>query len=152
MQTSGQKVSELLPHGAEMVLLDNLLSWEEGFISTGLTIRAGMPFYEAPHGVPCHVGLEYMAQACGVYAGLLGIRAGRSVRLGFLLGTRNFHAETGHFAEGVNLTITAREILREDKMGVFDCRIMDGDKELASAQLNLYQPDDVEAILNGVRK
>jgi predicted hotdog family 3-hydroxylacyl-ACP dehydratase len=43
---------------------------------------------------------------------------------------------------GVRLVIDATEILRQDGMGVFDCRISRDGEELASAQLNLYQPDE----------
>jgi predicted hotdog family 3-hydroxylacyl-ACP dehydratase len=140
-------IHDLLPHGPSMVLLDRVLGWDEGFISCELTIRAGIPFFTAGTGVPSHVGLEYMAQCCGAYAGLAGLAAGQPVKLGFLLGTRKYSAATEIFAPGDILTITAREILREEPMAVFDCRISCQNNEIATAQLNLYRPENIETIL-----
>jgi predicted hotdog family 3-hydroxylacyl-ACP dehydratase len=133
-----------------MVLLDSVLGWDEGFVSCALTIRDTSPFFAEERGVPSHVGLEYMAQCCGAYAGLMGLNAGEPVRLGFLLGTRNFSATVDYFIPGNKLTITAREILREDPMAVFDCRIILDNNEIASAQLNLYRPENIASILQPV--
>ena len=128
-----------------MVLLDEVLSWEQGKIATALTIRPESPFFSQDCGVPSYVGLEYMAQTCGVYAGIEAKNQGQPVRLGFLLGTRNFHAALDSFRLGDRLVVEATEIFRQDGMGAFDCRIKNGDEEVASAQLNLYQPDDNQA-------
>jgi len=150
MRSCAQSVAELLPHGPPMVLLDEVLGWDQGVVSTALTIRPGIPFFVHGKGIPAHVGLEYMAQACGVYAGIEGLNHGRPVRLGFLLGTRNYRASVDWFPLGRRLVIDAKEIFRQDLMGAFDCRISDAGGECASAQLNLYQPDDVSSVLKGL--
>jgi len=136
-------VSDLLPHAPPMVLLDEVVCWERGNeVSASITIHAQSPFFLDNNGVPSYVGLEYMAQTCGIYAGLEALAHNRPVRLGFLLGTRNFHASLRWFERGEKLFITARKVLHEDTMGVFDCRIRNAEAEIVSAQLNLYQPDD----------
>ena len=134
-------VDDLLPHAPPMVLLDSVLSCDQGRVVTSVTISPARPFYSSDEGVPSYVGLEYMAQTCGVYAGIEAIKHNQRVRLGFLLGTRNYNATTGWFRNGDQLTIEAKELLRQDGMGVFDCQILRGDEVIASAQLNLYQPE-----------
>ena len=134
-------VNDLLPHAPPMVLLDEVLSWEQGQVSTALTIRPESPFFSPDSYVPSYVGLEYMAQTCGIYAGIEAKNQKQPVRLGFLLGTRNFNATTDRFLLGDRLVIEATEVFRQDGMGVFDCRIKIGNEEVASAQLNLYQPE-----------
>lgn len=151
MQKCSYTIRELLPHAPPMVLLDEVLEWDQGRVTAALTIRPGIPFFteDGESGVPSYVGLEYMAQTCGAYAGLEALTHGQPVRLGFLLGTRNYHAAVGRFRAGETLRITAQEMLRQEFMGVFDCRIICNDAEIASAQLNLYQPEDVDSILKG---
>jgi predicted hotdog family 3-hydroxylacyl-ACP dehydratase len=146
LRNCAQTVSELLPHAAPMVLLDRVLGWDQGVVKTALTVRDGIPFFEQGYGVPAYVGLEYMAQACGVYAGIEGLEHGRPVRLGFLLGTRNYHSGVDWFEPGSELIVDAVEVFRQDLMGVFDCRVSHNDNELASARLNLYQPHDAGSV------
>ncbi len=134
-------IETLLPHAPPMVLLDKVIAYEKTKITTALTPNAQSPFH-AEKGIPSYVGLEYMAQSCGVYAGLEALAHNQPPRLGFLLGTRNFHATQSHFTTGDTLHIHATEIFRQDGMGVFDCRIVCNNQEIATAQLNLYQPDE----------
>ena len=67
-----------------------------------------------------------MAQACGVFAGLQARARGEPVRVGFLLGTRRYLASRPWFADGETLEVTARLVLRDGPMAVFDCRISAG--------------------------
>lgn len=130
-----------------MVLLDEVVGWDTGKVMAALTIRSDTPFF-IENGVPSYVGLEYMAQTCGIYAGIEALNHKQPVRLGFLLGTRNFSASTDWFCLGQRLIVEATEVYRQETMGVFACRIMHDDVELASAQLNLYQPKDAPSILD----
>jgi predicted hotdog family 3-hydroxylacyl-ACP dehydratase len=127
-----------------MVLLDEVVGWDRGKVAAALTVHPASPFFSPDKGVPAYVGLEYMAQTCGIYAGIEARNHGLPVRLGFLLGTRNFHASRDWFGAGDRLTIEAVEIFREDKMAAFDCRIKCDGEEIASAQVNLYQPEESE--------
>jgi predicted hotdog family 3-hydroxylacyl-ACP dehydratase len=133
-------IADLLPHARPMVLLDEVLGWDQGKVVTALTIHSESPFFTKDEGVPAYVGLEYMAQTCGVYAGIEAHNHTQPVRLGFLLGTRNYHASKHWFRTGDRLVVEATEIFRQDGMGVFDCRITHGGQEVASAQINLFQP------------
>lgn len=136
-------VLDLLPHGPELMLLDRVIAADRDGIAVAVAIRANSPFLVAGHGVPAHVGLEYMAQACGAFAGLEARSRGAPVRVAFLLGTRRYQALRPWFALGEALQVRARLVLRDGRMAVFDCRIIGGNSDIATAQLTVYEPDDV---------
>ncbi len=141
-------VVDLLPHKPPMVLLDTVLGWDDDRLEAEVVIRPDSPFFRPGKGVPVHVGIEYMAQACGVFAGLEAKESEQPVRIGFLLGTRQYRANIDWFTAGMRLAITVTQVFRDGAMGVFDCSIMNADGALASAQLNVYQPEDAHTILN----
>ncbi len=137
--------AQLLPHAPPMVLLDAVIAYTPPSIEACLTLREGIAFYVAGRGIPAQVGLEYMAQTCGLYAGLEAQQRGLPIRMGFLLGTRRYRAETAWFAPGATLHITAQEIMRQDGLGVFDCQIHHGGEPIAKAQLTVYSPPDEQS-------
>jgi predicted hotdog family 3-hydroxylacyl-ACP dehydratase len=131
-------VAALLPHEPPMILIDEVRGWEQGRLDATVDIRPGIPFFEAGQGVPAHVGIEYMAQACGAYAGLEAVTAGLPVRLGLLLGTRRYLSAVSWFAPGQQLLVRVAELFRDGTLGMFDCRIEGDGRELAVAQLSVY--------------
>ena len=142
-------MADLLPHEGPAVLLDAVLDWDRGRLAAQVDIHPGSRFFERACGVPGYVGIEYMAQACGAYAGLDAKSKGEPVRLGFLLGTRRYSCSKPWFAAGDTLTVSVAEVLRDGVMGVFDCHIAVGGAEVAAARLNLYQPEDSAAMNQG---
>lgn len=141
-------VAELLPHGPGFTLLDTLLDYGEEHASCGLTIGPGSLFFEEARGVPSWVGIEYMAQAIGVYAGLVRLQRGEPVEIGLLLGTRRYACTRPYFAEGERLTVRADQLVR-DASGVaaFSCTLKSGDELLAKAEIKAFQPDDIHGYL-----
>lgn len=136
-------IETLLPHAAPMLLLDEALRYDSDSVATAATMRPDHLFAGA-EGVPAHLGIELMAQTCGVWAGAHARASGEAVRVGFLLGTRRYKATRPWFHFGERLEITARVVFRDQGMGVFDCRILSGDDVLAEAQLSVYQPQGDE--------
>ena len=134
-------VLDLLPHGKQLMLLDRVLAKDAERISVAVAIRPDSLFLLAGQGVPAHVGLEYMAQTCGAFAGLEAMARGEAVRLAYLLGSRRYRAARPWFVLGEQLLVTALLMLRDGNMAVFDCRIEAGGAELATAQLTVFQPD-----------
>jgi predicted hotdog family 3-hydroxylacyl-ACP dehydratase len=123
-----------------MILIDRVISFDEENALVETTVRAGHPF-ATEEGVPAHLGIEYMAQACGALTGCWAKRDGTPVRVGFLLGTRHFVSHQAVLPLGVTVTIAIRLVIRDNGMGVFDCRLLEGEKLVAEAQLNVYQPE-----------
>lgn len=133
---------DLLPHAPPMVLIDSLIGYDDTGCRAQVTITPESRFFVDGHGVPSYVGLEYMAQTCGLHVGRRARENGQKVRIGYLLGTRDFHVDTGWFANGAILQIDVVQILEDDPMAVFDCRISCGGQQVATARLNVYQPPE----------
>jgi predicted hotdog family 3-hydroxylacyl-ACP dehydratase len=133
-------LSELLPHRPPMILIDEIVSYDDASVVAAVTVREASLFGEAA-GVPAYVGLEYMAQTCGAHVGALARDRGEPPRVGFLLGTRQYHAHVAWFRLGERLIVSAKVIYHDDQMGAFDCRIDVEGQLVAAAQLNVYQPD-----------
>lgn len=133
-------LSELLPHAGDMILIDQILSFDEEQIHTRLTVKPGGLFNRADGSLPAWVGIELMAQSVAAYAGCRAHQKGEAVELGFLLGTRKFECNVEHFPVGSELTIHGLRSLEDDNgMGVFECHLT-GDGIRASARLNVFRP------------
>lgn len=145
MRATSYRPAELLRHALPAVLLDEVLGWDDNTVSAALTVRSDDRYFRDGLGVPAHLGIEWMAQTAGVYAGLEAKSAGQPMRIGFLLGTRHYHAVQPWFLPGQRLVVTAKLVFHEREMGVFDCRILTSDAtEVAAARLTVYQPGDGE--------
>ncbi|NIB44237.1 hypothetical protein HBA55_31850 [Pseudomaricurvus alkylphenolicus] len=139
-------VREIVPHSGTMSLLDQVLECDEEALSAIVEIRQDSLFV-TEGGVPAAIGIEYMAQAVAAWAGVQDRRAGRDVSIGFLVGTRRYRSSHPFFAVGSRLRISVRRELQGDNgLSVFDCRI-ENDQLEVSANLNVFQPDDVDAFL-----
>jgi len=124
-----------------MILLDQVVAYDETSLVAAVTITADSLFLRA-EGVPGHIGFEYMAQACGAYAGVHALDSGAKVKIGMLLGSRDFGVSVPLFRCGDYLLIAVELIFRDDPMTAFACRITIDGKIIASAQLKLYQVGD----------
>ena len=143
MKRNHYAITELLPHQPPMILLDDLISYDENEAVALVTITEASLFCSGD-GVPAHVGLEYMAQTCGAHAGAIARERGEAVKIGLLLGTRQYRANIPNFRLGDRLTIRVRVLYTDEQMGAFDCRIERDGELAADAQLNVYQPNQAE--------
>ncbi|MDB6051294.1 MAG: 3-hydroxylacyl-ACP dehydratase [Pseudomonas sp.] len=133
-------MSELIPHAGNMILIDQVLSFDEEQIHTRLTVRGGGLFSRVDGSLPAWVGVELMAQSVAAYAGCQARKHGETMKLGFLLGTRKFECNVEHFPLGADLTIHALRSLEDDNgMGIFECHLT-GPGIHATARLNVFCP------------
>ena len=140
-------IAELIPHAADMILIDDVVSFGDEDIETRLTVRPGGLFNQADGSLPAWLGVELMAQSIAAYAGCQARQAGLPVELGFLLGTRKFACNVEAFPAGVELRIRALRSLQDDNgMGVFECHL-DGPGIHAEARLNVFRPPEVARYL-----
>lgn len=121
-----------------MILLDRIIDFDEHTLSAGLVVRDD-GLLGNDKTVPAWAGIEYMAQAVAAYAGIKSKRAGEPIKLGFLLGTRRYTSNVASFDVSTALTVQVKNIIQDDKLGVFDCKIYGTGIEI-SANLNVYQP------------
>ena len=140
-------LSSLLPHSGRMILLDRITHADERSIEADISVHPGNPFFETGRGIAAHIAIEWMAQACGAFVGLEGKRLNQPVRIGFLLGTRNFKATRSWFHPGENLAVRAELVYRDGATGMFDCTVRGTVSVEAQARLTLYQPEDLPTIL-----
>ena len=140
-------LAELLPHAGDMILIDQVLAFDEEQIETRLSVKAGGLFNREDGSLPAWAGIELMAQSVAAYAGCRARLQGRPVALGFLLGTRKFECNVEHFPLGAQLHIHALRSLEDDNgMGVFECHLT-GPGIHASARLNVFRPPQAENYL-----
>jgi predicted hotdog family 3-hydroxylacyl-ACP dehydratase len=134
-----------------MILLDEVSGYDDNSLIAAVTITEASLFL-CPDGVPGYVGLEYMAQACGAYAGVHALESGEPVRIGLLLGTRDYRAVVPWFRLGDRLRIAVVMVFRDEPIAAFACRITIGGEVAAEAQLKVYQADDDQLRLEGSGK
>jgi len=139
-------IERLLPQAPPMVLIEEILGWNEDQVVTALTVRRDAVFAE-DRGIPAHVALEWMAQSCGALVGIKALEAQQPVRIGFILGTRDFSVAVAWFNFGDRLTVTAACAYNDGEMAQFDCRLERGSATCATARLTLYQPRDLAGML-----
>lgn len=141
-------IRSLVPHSGPMVLLDRVVSVDEESLCAEVRIRADSMFCAAG-GVGAWVGLEYMAQAIAAYAGYGARLRGAPVKIGFLLGSRRYECRRPIFPVGSVLRVSVRVLHNANGLASFECRINDATEQLASANVTVFQPPDINDFLEG---
>lgn len=141
-------IGELLPHGPAMTLIDRALSWDRQSFVGEARIGPDHPFCEGDH-VPAYVGIEIMAQACAAFVGADAKSRDEPVRIGLLLGSRRYETRLARFPIGLDLRVSVAPVYRDDRIAMFDGRLTSPQGEVAEAQLVVYQPQDLAAVLAG---
>jgi predicted hotdog family 3-hydroxylacyl-ACP dehydratase len=141
-------LAELLPHAGDMILIEQILAFDDEQIETRLTVRPGGLFSQPDGSLPAWVGIELMAQSVAAFAGCRARKRGDAVELGFLLGSRKFECNVESFPAGTELTLHSLRSLEDDNgMGVFECHI-NAPGIHATARLNVYRPPQVAQYLH----
>jgi predicted hotdog family 3-hydroxylacyl-ACP dehydratase len=140
-------IETVLPHRDSLRLVDRVVDWQPESIVVEVDVPA-QGLFSTADGVPAWVGVEYMAQAIAAWAGCRARGEGREPSIGFLLGTRRYTAHQPFFTPGSCLRVEAQcELMGENGLGMFACRILAGDGELAVANVSVYEPRDAMAYL-----
>ena len=141
-------LAELLPHAGDMILIDQILAFDEEQIHTRLTVKPDGLFNLPDGSLPAWVGIELMAQSVAAFAGCHARQRGDEVELGFLLGSRKFECNVESFPAGTELTIHGIRSLEDDNgMGVFECHI-NAPGIHATARLNVFRPPQAAQYLH----
>ncbi|MGH8109941.1 MAG: hypothetical protein ACREO1_14630 [Arenimonas sp.] len=140
MQKEIITLDQVLPHRDTMRWLDRLLSHDEHLVVVEAFVRESHVL-SVDEGVPAWAGIEYMAQAIATWAGCNAMTKNEPIKIGFLLGTRKYECEQEYFYIGQRLVIHAYcELFGDNGLGMFSCKILDGEKEIATASLSVYEP------------
>jgi len=143
-------IERVVPQRPPMILIDEVVSRRSDLIVTTVTIRATDLFFQPGRGTPAHVAIEWMAQTCAAFAGSEALDEGGAVRIGFLLGTRDFRATQGWFTEGTRLFVRAHLEYHDSEIANFACEVAASPEgpALASASLNVFHPHDGQALID----
>ncbi len=148
-------LAEVLPHKPPMVLLDEIIAFDDDSATCAVTIRSTSTF-AGPDGVPSWVALEYCAQCIAVFAGLRARARGGVPRMGLLVAARDMTLETDRFALGDRLIVRARLEFGEERVGRFICEVTRAEAAsetpdsrpaglVAKASVSVYLPEHVGA-------
>ena len=147
-QTITLTPTELLPHKPPMLLLTSCGTADGERVTARCTVGEQCRLFQLPDGrYGTWMLIELMAQTVGIYAGLKNRASGSAPRIGFLLGTRKFNVHTQYLAEGDVIDLSAECIFYADSglPSQFDCRAYIAGREIASANLTVYQPESTDA-------
>jgi predicted hotdog family 3-hydroxylacyl-ACP dehydratase len=141
-------IEELVPHARPALLLDRVVEARGDVVVTQTLIREDNP-YCVDGRVGAWIGIELIAQSIAALAGLDGLRGGRPVRIGFLLGTRRYRSSVPWFALGDVLRIEVRrEFQTDDGLGAAHGRILAADERvLGEGLLTVFQPARPEDVI-----
>lgn len=145
-------VAELLCHRSPMIFIDRVVESCQTGLLAEVRIEPGVPLYQEGVGVPAWVGLEYMAQSIAALSGLRAKKEEEDVRLGLLIGCRNYVSDVPAFPDGADLKIRVTELDVLDKsLGAFDCTI-GSPNTIVTARLMVYGrthgSDEIDSVMN----
>lgn len=144
-------VDDLVPHSGSMSLLSRVTAYGDDWLEAEVDISSATLFSEE-QGVPAWVGLEYLAQAIAAFSGVQERKQNQPPKLGFLLGTRRYESNVPWFATGLTLTVRVeRDMVAENGLHVFKCMLTAFNVE-ATANLNVFQPDDASQFIKEVKQ
>ncbi len=129
-----------VPHRGAMSLLDAVDRCDDERVVARVRVPA-QGLFNGADGVPAWVGIEYMAQTVAAWSGARARAGGGSPRIGYLLGSRRYEATVPAFAAGAELTVHAQcELMADNGLGMFDCRIEQDGRVLATGRLSVFEP------------
>lgn len=138
----------LAPHDPPMLMVDEVLSWDDDHLTAAFEIREDNLFYRPGWGVPTYVLFEVMAQSISVMDGLERRASGEGPKIGFLLGSRKFSTDRQWLVSGERVQVSLTSLMNEGEMRSFSCEATTLSGEpLAQATLNVFGPDDPDAFL-----
>ena len=144
-------VDDLVPHSGSMSLLSRVTAYGDDWLEAEVDISSATLFAEE-QGVPAWVGLEYLAQAIAAFSGVQERKQNQPPKLGFLLGTRRYESNVPWFATGLTLTVRVeRDMVAENGLHVFKGMLTAFNVE-ATANLNVFQPDDASQFIKEVKQ
>ncbi|NLE49018.1 MAG: hypothetical protein GX614_11510 [Sandaracinaceae bacterium] len=133
-------IRELIPHAGRMILLDELLEWEEGRARAKMRIRERMPFVRSKRMSTIAL-MEPMAQAVAACLGYEAYRGGAGVRVGMIIGARSFEIFRAELAVGDALTFDVERIRGSESLSHFSCKAWREGEKIAEATLTLFHAE-----------
>ena len=150
MDARDASAERLIPHRGGMLWIDRVLHCDAQRVVAEATVRTDhLLADEDATGLPAWMGIEYMAQGIAAWAGGRALARGEEIKPGFLLGTRRYEARRPWLAFGLRLRIECEcELMGDNGLGLFACKLLDGETEIASANVSVFEPPSPDDYLN----
>lgn len=135
-------VRPFVPHRGDMLWLERIVHVDAERVHAQATIRPNSLFVR-DGAMPIWVCIEHMAQTVAAWAGNQAEQQDQPAKIGYLLGTRRFHALRPHLELGEVLDIHAQMELQADNgLGMFTCEVSVRGQPVATANLSVFQAPD----------
>jgi predicted hotdog family 3-hydroxylacyl-ACP dehydratase len=116
-------ISDLMPHGDAIILLDALIHWMPGIAICRTRIEVGKPLTD-PDGMDAVVSLEMMGQAIAACLGYEAFCAGDGVRVGMIVGLRHMVIDRERLGIGEEFEVVARRIRGNSEVSTFETQTL----------------------------
>jgi len=149
MKKNTYAIEHVVPHAHPMILIDELLEYDDSKALCQLTITENSNFYNSDtQSVPNYVAIEYMAQSIAAFANANEKDKGGEVSIGFLVSSRKLKVLVKEFSLASTLLVTVEQLYSEENgLSAFDCKIEQADQIVVEAKINIFQPNDAKAFL-----
>lgn len=149
MKQNIHPIESVVPHEHPMILIDELIQYDEIKASCQVTITAKSNFYNTTsNSVPSYVAIEYMAQSIAAFANANKKDKGEEVAIGFLVSSRKFKVFVSEFKLAAKLNIKVEQLyLEESGLAAFNCEVEQDSELVAKAKINIFQPQNPEQFL-----
>lgn len=112
-------ITELVPHQAPLLALEEVTSWELGQARGKLTIRDSNPFVHQGE-LNTVMSLEYMAQCVAACLGMEAYISGVNVRVGMVIACRKMEISQPVLRVGQTYTVQAKCVRGTDAISHYD--------------------------------
>ena len=126
---------EYLPHEPPMVLIDEVIYVDDNKAVTRCYVnRNGVlsPFLNENGDLPAFFALEIFAQSVGVWNGYMQKESKNKIKIGMLLGTRNFKIKS--FKIGTEITTIVQQNMSDGTLANFEGKIFLNKKEQSMSE------------------
>jgi predicted hotdog family 3-hydroxylacyl-ACP dehydratase len=149
MKKNSYPIEDVVPHKHPMILIDELVAYNDLIAQCSLTIRSDSNFYnDTKKSVPSYVSIEYMAQSIAAFANANEKDQGGEVAIGFLVSSRKLKVFVSELTLGMQLMVTVEQLYAEESgLSAFDCFMEHDGERIAEAKINIFQPQDANAFL-----
>jgi len=129
-------IAQLVPHGESMLELERLVDWAPGRAECTMRIAPTSRFVDAG-ALETVFLLEPMGQAVAACLGYEAYRSGEGVRIGMIVGCREFRAHVPRVAVGTALRIQVERRSGNAETSRFECEVDCDGRPIATATLTL---------------
>lgn len=128
-----------------MLLIDEILAYtiDPPGMHSALDVTARSMFFDEQLGyLPVWLSFEYIAQSIATLSGIIGSKTNKTPKIGFIMGVRDFTAETEGFYSGDRVEIKIEQIFREGNVAVFNGQVLRNGAPACFASVNAVEADE----------